>query len=259
MADMAISVADDRKIRSWEIVKSRPRSNRVVGTTDKSIRSVRYQPVNNHRVALGLQNGEVQLWDLLSKQSEPLLTFSDNRADRVLGLEFTPDSRYLFSGHGSGLILQWDLATEPSGDAIAKPIRSKQLSPPSAIYSLATVGREQNTLAIAGQYNDLKLWNWQSDELLTLNYRSGNQDDYITSLATAEDRPYLIATGDNQGAISLWNLQPCLTGTDPCELLDFWQDGHATQPIRAVALNADGCSLATSGDDGRAQTLESGF
>ncbi|MEM7759847.1 MAG: WD40 repeat domain-containing protein [Cyanobacteria bacterium P01_A01_bin.40] len=251
MADRVISVADDRQIRSWEIAKFRTRSNKIIGKTPKSIRSVRYQPVNNHRVALGLQNGEVQLWDLLSKQSEPLFTFSDNRADRVLGLEFTPNSRYLFSGHGSGLILQWDLTSNHFDEPIDKPIRSKQLSPPSAIYGLAIVGREQDTLAIAGQYNDLKLWNWQSDELLTLNYRSGNQDDYITSLATAEHQPYLLATGDNQGAISLWNLRPCLAGTDPCELLDFWQDGHAEQPIRAVALNANGCSLATSGDDGK--------
>ncbi|MEM6613863.1 MAG: hypothetical protein AAF652_16705, partial [Cyanobacteria bacterium P01_C01_bin.72] len=145
MADRAISVADDRQIRSWEIDRFQTVSNQLIGTTNKPIRSVRFQPVNNHRVALGLQNGEVQLWNLLS-ESEPLFTFSDNRADRVLGLAFTPDSRYLFSGHGSGLILQWDLTANSSSEAIDKPRLSKQLSPPSAIYSLAIVGREQNTL-----------------------------------------------------------------------------------------------------------------
>ena len=250
MGDRVISVSNDRTIRRWQVAKFRPRSSKVLGSTPKSIRSVRYQPVNNNRIAVGLQNGEVQLWDLLSQSGEPLLSLSDNRADRVLDLVFTPDSQYLFSGHGSGLILQWDITTDKFGEIINKPVKSKQLSPPSAIYGLEMVG-EGETLAIAGQYNDLMLWNWQEDTLATLNYRPGGKDDYITSLATANGKPWLLATGDNQGAISLWNLQPCLKESQPCKLLDFWQNGHSERPIRSVSLSADGCYLASSGDDGR--------
>ncbi len=249
LADRVISVSSDRTIRSWKIKKFHPRSSNIVATTNKSIRSVRYQPVNNNRVAIGLQNGEVQIWDLLSDGKEPVFSLVDNRADRVLSLEFTQDSRYLFSGHGSGLILQWDLTSRES--SLSKPIQNKQLSPPSAIYGLELVGKEQNTLAIAGQYNDLLLWNWQQDRLSTINYRPGGEDDYITGLATAEQQPFLLVTGDNQGAISLWNLRPCLTETETCELIDFWQDGHRETPIRSVALSPDGCYLASSGDDGK--------
>ena len=168
-----------------------------------------------------------------------------------MSLEFTRDSRHLFSGHGSGLILQWDLTFSEFGNVSSKPIQNKQLSPPSALYSLELVGQAQNTLAIAGQYNDLLLWNWQQDRLSTINYRQGGEDDYITGLATAEQQPFLLATGDNQGAISLWNLRPCLTEIAACELIDFWQDGHESTPIRSVALSPDGCYLASSGDDGK--------
>ena len=251
LADRVISVSNDRSIRSWQIKQFRPRSSKILATTDQSIRSVRYQPVNNNRVAIGLQNGEVQLWDLLSKSQDPLLSLVDNRADRVLSLEFTQDSRFLFSGHGSGLIMQWDLTFSEFGNALSKSVQNKQLSPPSAIYGLELVGKEQNTLAIAGQYNDLLLWNWQQDRLSTINYRQGGEDDYITGLATAEQQPFLLATGDNQGAISLWNLRPCLTETVACELIDFWHDGHGETPIRSVALGPDGCYLASSGDDGK--------
>ncbi len=251
LADRVISVSNDRNIRSWQIKKFHPRSSKILASTDKSIRSVRYQPVNNNRVATGLQNGEVQLWDLLSKAKDPVFSLVDNRADRVLSLEFTQDSRSLFSGHGSGLILQWDLTFSEFGNVLSKPIQNKQLSPPSAIYGLELVGKEQNTLAIAGQYNDLLLWNWQQDRLSTINYRQGGEDDYITGLATAEQQPFLLATGDNQGAISLWNLRPCLTEIAACELIDFWQDGHKSTPIRSVALSPDGCYLASSGDDGK--------
>ena len=251
LADRVISVSNDRSIRSWQIKKFRPRSSKVLASTDKSIRSVRYQPVDNNRVAIGLQNGQIQIWDLLSKSEEPAVSLVDNQADRVLSLEFTRDSRHLFSGHGSGLILQWDLTFSEFGNVSSKPIQNKQLSPPSAIYSLELVGQAQNTLAIAGQYNDLLLWNWQQDRLSTINYRQGGEDDYITGLATAEQQPFLLATGDNQGAISLWNLRPCLTEITACEMIDFWQDGHESTPIRSVALSPDGCYLASSGDDGK--------
>jgi hypothetical protein len=58
--------------------------------------------------AIGLENGEIQLWDLLSeKRDKPLITYSWQRDDRVFGLAFTLDARFLFSGHGSGQVLRW--------------------------------------------------------------------------------------------------------------------------------------------------------
>lgn len=246
LADQVISGSRDRTIRKWSIKKFRPRSSKILGKIEQPVRSLRYQPVNNNRVAVGLQNGEVQLWDLLSNSKDPLVSLVDNRADRVLGLEFTRDSRYLFSGHGSGLILQWDLSSNQFG-TIPKPIQNKQLS--FAVYALELVGQEQNTLAIAGRKNELNLWNWKQDRLFPLLYPQGGKDDYITSLATAQQQPFLLATGDNQGAISLWNLRPCLTGNEECELIDLWRDGHQTEPIRSISLSADGCHLATTGSD----------
>ena len=249
LGNQVISGSRDRTIRQWEIRKFQPRSSKILGKTEQPVRSLRYQPVNNNRVAVGLQNGEVQLWDILADQEKPLRSLIDNRADRVLDLEFTKDSRYLFSGHGSGLILQWDLSFNQSDKSSTKPIRNEKLS--FAVYGLELVGQEQNILAIAGRNNELNLWDWQQDRLFPLLYPQGGKDDYITSLATAEQQPFLLATGDNQGTISLWNLRPCLTEDEECELIDLWRDGHQTRPIHSISLSADGCHLVTTGGDHR--------
>ncbi|NJR63956.1 MAG: hypothetical protein HC769_37505 [Cyanobacteria bacterium CRU_2_1] len=119
------------------------------------MRVIRLKPTDNNVIAAGLENGTIQLWDVLGNVAQKTL-FSDN--DRVFDLDFTPDSRYLFSGHGSGQIRQWDLESSEK-----KPIRRILLSPTS--FSIAALGIYQpnpNTsrVVIAGQYNKLLLWDW---------------------------------------------------------------------------------------------------
>jgi WD-40 repeat-containing protein len=44
----------------------------VVAQGQKAMRVVRFRPVNNDMAAIGLENGEIQLWDLLEKkQTKP--------------------------------------------------------------------------------------------------------------------------------------------------------------------------------------------
>lgn len=113
------------------------------------------------------------------------------------------------------------------------------------------MGKDDTNLAIGGRYNQLVVWNWENDELLQVPYPQGGQDDYILSLDNAEFNPELLVTADNQGAITLWNMQNCLTGNSDCKIIDRWPNGHGGQPVRSVALSADGCYLASGGDDGR--------
>ncbi len=225
----------------------------IAPTGEKAVRVVEFRPVNNNWVATGLENGEINLWNLTDNRSDPFQSFVYQKDNRVFALEFTQDSRSLFSGHGSGAVLQWDLRdVERSGatsEAIA-PNLIKQFN--FAVYALKFVGNDDRTLAVAGQLNQLVLWNWPENTETVVPYREGGKDAYINSLDTAEFNPNLLVTADTHGYITVWNMQPaCLNGGADCQRIEQWDDAHNGQPVRSVALSEDGCYLVSGGDDGR--------
>lgn len=252
LADQVISGSDDQTIRRWNVEGNSLKSAGVFVRPGKAVRVVRYQPVNNDLVAAGLENGEIQLWDVLGNRKEPIESFVYQKDDRVFALEFTKSSRYLFSSHGSGLVLQWDIEQDLSNKSPPRDKPVNTLPSDFAVYALAIVGGGDKNLAIAGRYNKLVLWNFTSNKSRPLPYRQGGgQDDYIQSLAVAAIKPNLMATADNQGYITLWDMRQCLVGDVNCEVLDVWSRGHGGKPVRSVSLSKDGCYLASAGDDGR--------
>ena len=254
VADRVISGSDDQTIRSWNVEGNSLKSAGVFARMEKAVRVVRYQPVNNDLVAAGLENGEIKLWEVLGNRKQPLESFVNQKDDRVLALEFTKNSRYLFSGHGSGAVLQWNIEQDLSANSPQrdKPVNTLPLD--FAVYALAMVGDGDKNLAIAGRYNKLMLWNFTSNNSRprSIPYReSGGQDDYIQSLAVAANKPTLMATADTQGYITLWDMRQCLVENVPCKVLDQWSTGHGSKPVRSVSLSKDGCYLASAGDDKR--------
>jgi WD40 repeat protein len=249
LADRVVSGSDDQTVRDWRIDGDRLRSIGEPESAGKSVRTLQYRPVDNNQLAIGLENGEIELWNLLSDRHQPVRSVAYRKDDRVMALAFTRSSDFLFSGHGSGLVLQWNVGQDVSPIERDQPVHTKQFD--FAVYDLTIVGSHEDTLAIAGRYNQLVLWNWQTGKQIALPYRAGGQDDYITSLSTSKANSYQLATADNQGYISLWNLRPCLTGSGVCQLVDQWSGGTANQPVRSVALSAGGCQLVSAGDDGQ--------
>ncbi|WP_371357422.1 WD40 repeat domain-containing protein, partial [Hydrocoleum sp. CS-953] len=124
--------------------------------------------------------------------------------DRVFGLEFTKDSRYLLSGHGSGMVRVWDLEAidygwNSSNIGTRKEKQQSGLEPLAETYDLykdnQRIGRELIfkqpfallTLTIserrnqprlvffAGQYNKLAIWeNWETWENWNPPYEDRN-------------------------------------------------------------------------------------
>ncbi|PZO37088.1 MAG: hypothetical protein DCF19_19890 [Pseudanabaena frigida] len=249
----AVSSSNDRTIREWNTLGFyRPFTSFDLGVlteAKKAIRTVRYRPVNNDLVAAGLENGEIQILDTQSESDRPLATFSNQNDDRVFGLEYTLDARTLFSGHGSGTVLRWDLQnlfTNPP----TQPSQVKKFD--FAINAIALVGQDDSTLAIAGRYNQLVLWNWVNNTVKTIPYPiAGGQDDYIQSIAVPDRKRNLLAAADTQGNISVWNLNTCLQNNSPCQLIEGWQKVHSGKPVRSVAFSSQGCYLISGGDDGQ--------
>lgn len=259
IADRVMSSSADQTIRSWSVKGNHLEPTGVFAKPGKAVRVIRYRPVDNDLVAAGLENGEIQLWDVLgdtqgassASGKKPLESFYYQKDDRVLDLEFTKDSRYLFSSHGSGLVLAWDIERDLSDKTFGSNKPLLTLKSDFAVYDLAVVGKGDRNLAIGGRFNKLVVWNLASNKIRRVPYREGSKDDYIQSLAVAADKPNLMATADTQGYITLWDMRECLVNDVKCEILDEWSRGHGGKPVRSVNLSKDGCYLASAGDDGR--------
>ncbi|MDB9312799.1 WD40 repeat domain-containing protein [Spirulina sp. CS-785/01] len=258
VANDAVSGSNDQTLRTWHVrgffsLLDNP-EKQILGQPNKAVRVTRYRPVDNNMVAAGLENGEIQIWSILEKNAL-LDRFVYQTDDRVLDLEYTSDSQTLFSGHGSGVVLEWDVNyslddLQNQEQPPRTPVNVKQWD--FAVYDLDFVTPAEDILAIAGRFNQLILWNRETDQIQPIRYEyPGGKDDYIFSVGTASLRPGLMVSGDNQGRIMLWNLNRCLNSDRSCEILDQWTDGHNEEPIRTVTLSEDGCYLATGGDDGR--------
>ncbi len=253
-ANAIISASDDHTLRRWQVS---PRLQDIAKLTDsdKAIRVVRYRPRNNDLFAAGLENGEIQLWDFLSQQPPKSLVFQ--RDDRVFDLQFSHDSRSLFSAHGSGLLLRWDIDDWTNLTRRTTPEHQKQFG--FAIQAIAPImyfsgqpgAQPAQLLAVGGRFNRLLLWNFEEQQQQYLQYPAGKPNDYISSLDTADGDSTRLAVADNQGRITLWNLDKCLTNNTPCKSSDQWEDGHKGQPVNTIALSKNACYLVSGGDDGR--------
>ncbi|MFG6094512.1 WD40 repeat domain-containing protein [Leptothoe sp. ISB3NOV94-8A] len=252
-ANAVISGADDHTLYRWQVS---PRLQDVAKLTDtnKSVRVVRYRPRNNDLLAAGLENGEIQLWDFLSQKSPKTLVF--HKDDRVFDLQFSYDSQSLFSAHGSGLVLRWamdDLSHLGQGTV---PEQEQHFD--FAIQAIAPIdytnqqhNQQSHWLAVGGRFNHLVLWNLETDQQHFLKYPAGEPNHYISSVDTADATSTRLAVADNQGRITLWDLDKCLHSVTACKVSDQWMDGHKGKPINTVALSKNACYLASGGDDGR--------
>ncbi|MDV3348654.1 WD40 repeat domain-containing protein [Leptothoe sp. LEGE 181152] len=268
-ASMVISGSNDNTIGRWQLFRQLRKSqlqrlNKLPpnkAMQEKAVRVVHYRPRNNNILAAGLENGEIQLWDLLAETNKPMVFQPD---DRVFDLQFSADSRSLFSAHGSGLVLRWYLPDLDNRPRLSTPAQQQQfnfavqamaptsLAPEQGILFNKTPAPEDPlALVIGGRRNQLKLWDPQTDQISSIPYATGQEDNYITSLDTANNKPTRLAVADNQGRISLWNLNQCWTDNANCSPTDQWTDGHQERPVNAIALTQDACYLVSGGADGR--------
>ena len=253
-ANAIISGSDDHTLHRWQ-VSPRLRDRATFKDMDKAIRVVRYRPRNNDLFAAGLENGEIQLWDFLSQQSPKSLVFQ--RDDRVFDLRFSHDSQHLFSAHGSGLVLRWavdNLASLGHGTTPKQQHKFRfavQSIAPIAYFSTSSQEQPTHLLAVGGRFNRLVLWDFENRQQQTLDYPPGEPNHYFSSLDTADANSTRLATADNQGRITLWNLDKCLKNGTSCQPSDQWDDGHDGTPVNTVALSKNACYLVSGGDDGR--------
>jgi hypothetical protein len=277
--DIAVSGSSNQTISSWEKSKSfwtnetqqKDEKEGKIPNTGKPIRVIRERPEYNNQIIVGLDSGDMETWQV--SPTKRLGKSFGATGDRVFALDFK-DKDTLFSGHGSGTVRQWDLKNT------SKPI--KTLVVDNAISAVAVI--DSSLLAVAGQYNQLVLWDWQKNNVYEINYDYINinsaskpvfsKNDYINSLGGIKNT---LATADNQGFITLWKINTdqirnciksstCVKQPNTKDKLNsFYQLKAANslitkqwvagqnQSIRSIALTKDTKGLFTVGESGRVQ------
>ncbi|WP_218081927.1 WD40 repeat domain-containing protein [Anthocerotibacter panamensis] len=247
-----LSGSDDLTIRRWRVQEDHLTADGVLAKTDKAIARLRYRPKFNDQVAAALENGEVDLWNVLNKnQQTPLKEFVYKKEDRVRDLLFTGDSKFLFVGIAQNGVLRWEL---PDGDTPPTLLNQQVLDFTNSAMVLA--GANERTLVVAGNFNRLVLWDWRAARARPRRVQvQGDAGDgnYNQTLATVQIKDVtLLAMGDTQGAITLWNLAGCAPSTPEapliCPVLARWK---AHDSVLSLALSKDGHYLVSGGFDGR--------
>jgi WD40 repeat protein len=284
-ASTVVSGSSDQTIQRWQVLNFsnftwlRHQSEIADSkNTGKAVRVIREIPAHEGQIAAGLENGRIQLWNVSSPQK--IIEFS-KLGDRVFDLVFTQDSKNLFSGHGSSKVRRWDLQTvyqeqDPQPD-------QEIVIPNTAISALAVSeqANQQPLVAIAGQFNQLVIWNPNKKTADVIDYRLKTETsqapivssryDYINSLAVSQgDFPTLV-TADSKGWISTWSmsrLRDCTRqgnsvkfreifgnvirqSSCPGAIIETWKGSDNFQSINAVAITKDGRYVAGAGEDGK--------
>jgi len=231
---LVFSGSSDETIRRWQVNDSPWQLNLLrlqhklpviaeKNQTKKAVRVIRQSPKDNDRLAVGLENGEVKLWDISTNtEINNLVT---DKANRVFDIVFTQNGRYLFSGHGSGLLNMWDLEKIKSSQI---PVPQASVNNQFTIYALALNENQPvyPLLFLAGKFNKIAVWDWNHKRRYELKYtwldweEKGivpvfGQQQYITSLATSHN---ILASSDNAGYLTLWDankIRKCLINNLP--------------------------------------------
>lgn len=258
---LVISASSDQTLRQWQVnrspwlpdvrrLKSLDKLDDPAHKFDQAIRVAELLPGNFRQVAVGLDNGAIQISDVDPPvTSEPLA--DTEQLDRIFDMAFTHDSRYLFSGHGSGTVRLWGFR---QGEwRLEEDTKLYWGLPPDLSFAIASlaVSSDDRFLAVVGQFNRLLLWDWQSSlgegqaarKPVAYDIPYGylqprvqelespaeyqippvtSSNSYLTSVDFASKNPNIMVTADNVGFITVWDLQrlrDCMALAQPNPLL----------------------------------------
>jgi len=290
-----LSGSDDCTLRLWSINSNslepininysgqpvacgkQQKPNGLLAITDDAIEVSRFMPVENNRVAVGLDNGVIELRDVpTGRRRDKLQDQQDTKAkgDRVFDLAFTKNSLSLFSGYGSGKVRLWSRLSVNS-DFQAQPqvidLESK-LNLSSFQVRALTLSPDDKTLVVAGNFKRFLFWQWNSSKLdnnlqslsvqtLAKLDESTGANDYIWAVAfVPNSQKKILATSDSAGFITIWNLNQCQTVKNDsfqkeivevnCPSLDRWQE-VSKMSVRSLVFSENGRLLVSGGDDGK--------
>ncbi|MEM6253124.1 MAG: hypothetical protein AAF821_09395 [Cyanobacteria bacterium P01_D01_bin.156] len=289
--DTVASGSRDQTLRRWQVshtpwlpnvrrLKFRQKIETQENSFQSAIRVIKPLPAENKQIAVGLENGGIQLWKMDPPEYVPSFLDGVTSGNKVFDLAFTQNSRYLFSGHGSGQVYQWDMTL---GKAKGTPLFLG-----TTVSSLDVIenGSRESLVAISTQFNRLVLWDWSRNRAYDIRYTWPEEqqmaptispvissNSYLTQVAVADEGNHMV-TADSVGVITLWDVESLVqcarkstqrspladaaekSGHDlyladcPQAKLHQWPQNFTGHAVRDVAITANGCYIASTGDSG---------
>ena len=264
-----VSGSDDCTMRLWSVNKDhlepkgmaessintpcnghKPNPKGLLAVTGQPVFTLALVPKDQDIIAAGLANGEIQLWNVRTReQVGTLKDQGDTTSDRVFALVFTEDSRKLFSGHGHGKLRLWK-RPGPGTKFRSADLQVIDLGQ-SQIRSLA-LSQDESILVSAGNFQRVILLDpskpTTSQRQLIAPELNGGDNDYVWSVAFAPGS-HILATSDNNGYIAIWDLDQCRIVNNHCKPLDKWQ--AAQTDVYSITFDADGNKLISASGDGQ--------
>jgi WD40 repeat protein len=189
---------------------------------------------SNRWLASGNAAGQIQVWDLQSKElRKPSYEWGDNTSEITL-LTFSPDERWLVWASEDGKLFIWERVAGQPG---SQPI---ELADIGFKINTLLVSPDSRWLAMAGADANIYTWDLTAVQPETTGVVLAGHSNSVTSLAFDRDS-HLLASSSADHSIRLWNTQ------------DFSQapltlSGHVKE-VHYVAVSPDGRWLASGGAD----------
>ncbi|MFM2062804.1 MAG: hypothetical protein RLZZ507_2474 [Cyanobacteriota bacterium] len=193
---------------------------------ESKVNAVAISPQGRTRIAVGLGNGTVEIWDVLTgtKWASCL-----GHTSSVNSVAFSPDGSMVVSGSLDNTVRLWDAKT---GEAIAQPITGHTGSVNSVAFN-----PDGNTVVSGSKDKTVRLWDVNTGKAIGQLYSHAQP---VTSVAFSPDGNTIVS-GSWDNTVWLWDLN-----TEEAIAQTF--SGH-TKPILSVAFSPDGKTIVSGSWD----------
>jgi WD40 repeat protein/serine/threonine protein kinase len=220
--EQLISVGLDRRIVVWEgdIV------SREIFASDGIVSAA----IHDNILALGLNNGNIELLDLSSESDTPFAVLQKH-SERVTDLAFDSAGQRLISGSRDRQVIIWDIETQ-------SPLLAPLTGHRDVVESVA-ISPDGRMIASGGRDTNIILWDALTGE--QLGPPLSEHEDWVMGLAFNADGS-LLASASADRSILLWDVASQ-------RLLGKPFFGHSAL-ISSLDFSADGKFMVSVGTDG---------
>jgi len=190
------------------------------------VKAVAISPQGRTRIAVGLADGTVETWDVLTGTK---WLSCQGHTDSVISVSFSPDGSMIVSGSGDNTLRLWDAKT---GEAIGQPLSGHT----GAVNSVA-FNPDGNTVASGSFDKTVRLWDVNTGKAIGQLFSHAQP---VTSVAFSPDGNTIVS-GSWDNTVWLWDLN-----TEEAIAQPF--SGH-TKPILSVAFSPDGNTIVSGSWD----------